>query len=270
MSGERKRPIAVFDSGVGGVSVLAALRRLLPAEDYVYFGDNGNAPYGTRTPEQVEAFTLAAWDILSAYDPKLLLIACNTATSVAAPVLRARLSLPVVGMEPALKPAHQLRHDGAVWVLATPMTLALPKFESLMARYGEGAIPLACGGLMEYAERGEVDSPKLHAYLDALFAPLRGQAVDAVVLGCTHYFFLRRAIAAHLPPGVPVVDGHWGTALRAQSLLEQAGQMASGESGEVCWKTSGEAERVLPLMRRLYTLAERELGEGRTHGEAGF
>lgn len=254
-----KRPIAIWDSGVGGVGVLGALRQLLPGEDYLYYGDNGNAPYGTKTPEQVVGFAWRVWERLLPRDPKLLLIACNTATSAAAPALRAALPIPVVGMEPALKPAHALHRDGAVLVLATPMTLALPKFEDLMARYGEGAEPVACGGLMEFAERGELDSPALHAYLDRLLAGYQGRAIDAVVLGCTHYVFLRAAIAAHLPPGTPLLDGNRGTAERARSLLSQDGLPREDQAeGGVAFATSGDEARLLPLMQRLLTQASKE------------
>lgn len=253
------RPIAVYDSGVGGISVLGALRQLLPGEDYLYYGDNGHAPYGTKTPEQVTGFAWDAWEILRKQEPKLLLIACNTATSAAAPSLRAKLPIPVVGMEPALKPAHALHRTGAILVLATPMTLALPKFEDLMARYGEGAVPVTCGGLMEFAERGETDSPALHAYLEERLAPWRACEVDAVVLGCTHYLFLRDAIAAHLSPGTPLLDGNRGTAERARYLLREANLLRTpAHQGAVSFDTSGDKERLLPLMERLLAQAMEE------------
>lgn len=146
---DRFAPVGVFDSGVGGLSTLGALIRELPAEDFIFYGDTANAPYGVKTPEQVLACVSTVTDRLLAQGVKALVIACNTATSVAAADLRSRLVLPIIGIEPALKPAHEIRRGGQILVLATPVTLALPKFRNLMSLYGEGAVRVPCPGLMD-------------------------------------------------------------------------------------------------------------------------
>ena len=146
---DRNSPIGVFDSGVGGIGTLAALRRELPDERFLFYGDTADAPYGTKSRDEVMACVGRIMDHLLAQDVKAVVITCNTATAVAAAELRARYELPIIGIEPALKPAHEQRRDGSILVLATPMTLKLEKFRALYERYGEGAIPLPCPGLME-------------------------------------------------------------------------------------------------------------------------
>ena len=203
-------PIGVFDSGVGGISVLGELRRTLPREDFIYFGDNLHAPYGTKPEEEVLGYIRGVMDHLSARDVKAVVIACNTATSVAAATLRAELELPIIGMEPALKPAAEQRRGGQILVLATPMTLRLPKFQALYQRYGEGAVRLPCPGLMELVENQAFEQAR--RYLAEHFLAFDLQQVDAVVLGCTHYVFLRPILQQLLPPHVLILDGNAGTA----------------------------------------------------------
>lgn len=184
-----QNPVGVFDSGVGGIGTLSALRRELPQEDFLYFGDTLHAPYGTKPREEVMACVTRVMTHLLSNHVKAVVIACNTATAVAAKELRETYDLPILGMEPALKPAHALRHGGSILVLATPMTLRLEKFQQLYARYGEGAIPLPCPGLMELVEQEANEQAR--RYLLELLHPYDLRTVDAVVLGCTHYVFLR-------------------------------------------------------------------------------
>lgn len=250
-----QRPIGVFDSGVGGISVLGTLRQELPMEDFLYFGDTAHAPYGTKPREEVLRCADAVMAHLLAKGVKAVVIACNTATSVAASELRARLTLPIIGMEPALKPAHALRHGGQILVLATPMTLALPKFQSLMARYGEGAVPVPCPGLMELVE--QEDWAGAERYLTAQLAPWDMAQVDAVVLGCTHYVFLRPVLRRVLPERVAVLDGNLGTARQLKRVLAERGLLRAEGSGSVTLETSGDAAEVLPIMRQLLAASAR-------------
>ena len=245
---DKHSPIGVFDSGVGGIGTLAALRRELPRERFLFYGDTANAPYGTKTRQDCMACIERVMDHLLAQDVKAVVIACNTATAVAAKELRARYDLPIIGIEPALKPAHELRHGGSVLVLATPMTLRLEKFQALYAKYGEGAIPLPCPGLMELVEAE--DNEAARRYLLALFAPYDLHAVDAVVLGCTHYVFLRPILAEILPDTVSVLDGNEGTARQLRRVLTASDLLSDGQ-GSVTLETSGDPETVLPVMRRL-------------------
>lgn len=248
----RERPIGVFDSGVGGVSVLKEMAALMPAERFIYYGDNLNAPYGVRPEGEIRALSLDVAEKLVAYHIKALVIACNTATSAAAQTLRDRLSIPVVAMEPALKPAAVNHGHGRILVLATPATLRQRKFGDLMRQYGRDAEMVPCPGLMEYVERGEIASPDLDAYLRERFAPYQNTAIDAVVLGCTHYVFLKEAIARALP-GVAQYDGNRGTARRLQSLLAENGALNLSASGGVEFMTSGDAAVYLPLMQQLFS-----------------
>ncbi len=241
-------PVGVFDSGVGGIGTLAALRRELPRERFLFYGDTANAPYGTKSREEVMACVSRIMDHLLAQDVKAVVIACNTATAVAAAELRARYALPIIGIEPALKPAHELRREGQILVLATPMTLRLEKFRALYERYGEGAVPLPCPGLMELVER-EADG-EARRYLTDLLAPYDLTKVDAIVLGCTHYVFLRPILKDVLPANVSVLDGNEGTARQLRRVLTDRGLLSSGE-GSVTLETSGNPALVLPVMRRL-------------------
>ncbi|MCE5344094.1 MAG: glutamate racemase [Eubacteriales bacterium] len=216
-----ERPIGVFDSGFGGISVLAEAVRVLPEEDFIFLGDNLHAPYGDRMPQEVLALTRQALDRLMSMGCKAILIACNTATSAAAAVLRSELGLPIVGMEPALKPAALLPGEGRVLVMATAMTLKMDKFQNLMDHYGRDATPVPCPGLVELVEAGEMDGTRVRQKLCELLSPYLDRPVKAVVLGCTHYVFLKAAIAACLPADVVLVDGNEGTARQLQNQLVQ-------------------------------------------------
>ncbi len=250
------RPIGIFDSGAGGISVLREIRHLMPGEKLVFFGDDAHAPYGTRPEETVRALSESAVRFLLEKDCKAVVIACNTATAAAAAYLRSRYPMPIIGMEPAIKPAAALRKGGIVLSMATPGTLRSGKFRDLMARYGEGVVPLPCPGLMEFVERGDLDSAELHAYLDRLFAAYKDKKVDAVVLGCTHYVFLRRAIEAHFPADTAVVDGNLGTARQLRRRLRETDLLAPPDlkGGTELFSSGGEES--LDVFRRLLEAKE--------------
>ncbi len=249
--GQSTQPIGVFDSGVGGISVLRSLRVNLPDERFIYYGDNFNAPYGTRPEEEILALTLASVQALLARSVKALVIACNTATSAAVGDLRASLKLPIIGMEPALKPAARASDGGRILVMATPATLRQKKFQELMRQYGDRAEMVPCPGLMEFVERGEIDSPALDEYLKERFAPF--DDVDAIVLGCTHYVFLRRAIHKAMP-GALLFDGNEGTARRLQDVLGAEDLLNPEGPGSVEFITTGDPEVFLPIFQMLYEL----------------
>lgn len=245
---DRNSPIGVFDSGVGGIGTLAALRRELPQERFLFYGDTANAPYGTKSREEVMGCINRIMEHMLQNNVKAVVIACNTATAVAAAELRARYTLPIIGIEPALKPASEMRRDGSILVLATPMTLKLEKFRALYARYGEGAIPLPCPGLMELVEREAHDEAR--RYLLELFSPYDLTKVDAIVLGCTHYVFLRPILKDILPETVSVLDGNEGTARQLRRVLTSNDLLSDGQ-GSVTLETSGNPAIVLPVMKRL-------------------
>jgi len=242
--------IGFFDSGVGGISVLHEARRLLPNENFIYYGDNGNAPYGPKPLEDIRRLSEAAIQKLFAHDIKALVIACNTATSAYADILRSqRRDIPIIGMEPALKPAHFARHGGKVIVLATDATLRLEKFERLMELYGDDVISVVGKGLVELVESGLSNSFEAEKAVSDLLTPYRNQQIDAVVLGCTHYPFLRRHIQA-IFPDAKVFDGREGTVMRLKSLLEQGNLLSDDTPGTVEYMSSGTQESI-DLMKKL-------------------
>lgn len=220
------KPIGFFDSGVGGVSVLRAARRLMPEEDYLYFGDSVNAPYGAKSPKEVQALTLAAVAFLLDKGAKALVIACNTATSAAIQTVRERYpELSIVGLEPAVKPAVERLAAEKVLVMATCGTLAGEKFRQLADAFETSAqiIPLPCPGLVELIESGETDGPRVEAFLRERLADAGALDHAAVVLGCTHYPFIEPVLRRLLPAGAAVIDGSEGAAQQLERLLEQQG-----------------------------------------------
>lgn len=252
------RPIGVLDSGLGGISVLRELVKLMPGEDFIYYGDSANAPYGTRTPEEVIDLTKKDVEFLLERGAKAIVVACNTATSVAIKELRAAYEevLPVIGIEPALKPAVKAKEHSKVVVMATPMTLSQTKFNSMMHIYEDDAniIKMPCPGLVEYIESGVLEGPVLDAYLEKQFAPYDKAEIDAVVLGCTHYPLIREVIQKHLP-GVFVYDGGFGTAKQTKRRLAERGLLSDRESGgKVEIFNSRNTEEIMELSRRLLNM----------------
>ena len=248
----RDNYIAVFDSGVGGISVLRHLVRLMPEERFLYLGDSANAPYGTRSREEVRKLSFDAAAKLQERGIKALVVACNTATSAAINELRyANPGLIVIGIEPALKLAADKFPGGRIGVMATPMTLREQKFAALMERCeGKCAIhKLPAPGLVELIEGGKADSPETDALLDKLFGPLKGQ-LDAVVLGCTHYPFAAKALRRVLGPEVALLDGGEGTARETLRRLRLGDLLRKGE-GSVTIENSSGREDLLVLSREL-------------------
>lgn len=248
------RPVGFLDSGLGGISVLGEAMRVLPDENFLYFGDTLHIPYGDKPPEEVFRYTHQAVERLMALGCKAIVIACNTATSVSAGRLRQELHLPIIGMEPALKPASLLPGEGKVLVMATRVTLALPKFQALMERFGQDAIPVPCPGLMECVEDGELEGERVNALLHALLLPYMREKIKAVVLGCTHYPFLKPAIGRFFGPDVPLVDGNLGAARQLYRRLKEEGLCSPGPGGNVTFLSSAEGDEPLWRMRRILAL----------------
>ncbi len=251
------RPVGMLDSGLGGISVLAQALKDLPREDYVYFGDTAHIPYGDKEPAEVLRLIRNGVDRLMEHDCKAIVIACNTATSVAAQHLRQELSVPVIGIEPALKPASQLPGDGQILVLATQVTLKLPKFQSLMERYGDHAVPVPCSGLMECVEDGHLEGERVQQLLSGLLKPYLAKPIKAVVLGCTHYPFLRGAIAELLPAGTPLIDGNAGTVRQLGRRLAEEDLLSTPEhtGGQVTFLSSAQDPETLLRMQRMLQIA---------------
>ena len=245
--------ILVFDSGAGGISVLRELVKLMPNEDFIYFGDSKNAPYGTKSLDEVKELTFAVVERYIERGVKGVCVACNTATSAAVATLRKKYpDLPIVGIEPAIKPAVEAFPGGKVLVLATPMTVALPKFNGLYEKYKEQAeiIPLAAPGLMEFVESGEISGEKIETFLSALLSPYKDK-VDAVVTGCTHYIFAQEAIVRVLGD-VKLFDGGFGTAKYMKKILGDKGQLtASDKTGNVEFVCSSDDKEHIQIFKML-------------------
>ena len=245
--------IAVFDSGVGGISVLRQLRKLMPGEKYVYFGDSANAPYGTRPTSEVRALTLAAAErLVEAYPVKALVVACNTATAAGIEKLREKYpDLIVIGIEPALKLAADRHPAGTIGVMATPVTLREEKFDHLVHRFDADCRveKIPAPGLVELIESGRGDSAEAQEFLHKLLDEFVGK-LDALVLGCTHYPFVKRNIAAILGPGVEILHGGQGTARETRRRLEKAGLLAAGTGSVEIINSAGD-RRLVDLCRKL-------------------
>lgn len=217
------QPIGVFDSGMGGISVLGDAIRLMPSENYIFYGDSGNAPYGIKTKEEVTKLSEAVCDHLVERGVKAIVIACNTATSAAATYLREKYpQIPVIGMEPALKPAVEAVKEGAVLVMATEMTLKEQKFERLCEDIAmdREVIKLPCPSLVTLVEGGITKGLEAEAAVRDCMVGTDLSRVTAVVLGCTHFVFLRDAVKAVLGDQAAIFDGNLGTVKHLEQVLE--------------------------------------------------
>ena len=239
--------IAVFDSGVGGISVLRHLLRYLPGERFLYFGDSANAPYGSRSTEEVRQLTLAAAEFLTReYPIKALVIACNTATAAAVQQLRERYpQLIVIGIEPALKVAADHFPGGRIGVMATEVTLREEKFDTLLHRFDTECTiaKIPAPGLVQKIEAGKADCPETEALLRGILADHIG-ALDALVLGCTHYPFAAKAISRILGPEVTLLDGGDGTARETKRRLKAAKLLEEGPGEVTVINSAGDRDMI--------------------------
>jgi len=254
-----RRPIGVFDSGLGGASVLHEALRLLPRENYIYYGDNANAPYGDRSDEEISALTFRCARELMRLGVKALLIACNTATATCINQLREELDIPVISVEPAIKPACALPGAGKVLMMATSATTRLERYLALQASMPDPdrVINIPCPGIVERVEAGMFDDDAYDDLFARYLAPYRGLETDAIVLGCTHYIFIKGAFrrnAGLYLSGAPVlIDGNAATVRQLGRVLNDRGLTNGAGSGQVEFITSGDRARLLPIFTELIT-----------------
>lgn len=249
------RPIGVFDSGLGGLSVLHEIRRVLPGEDLLYCADSGHAPYGEKPQSLIAGRSLELCSFLLEQGAKTLVIACNTATAAAAAIIRERWpDVPIIGMEPAVKPATAATRNGVVGVLATTGTLESARFAGLLDQFSHGVSVLTRPGvgLVEAVERGDLDSPQTLALLHSHLDPLLAGGADVIVLGCTHYVFLRSQIERIVGSGVRVIDTGAAVVRQLHRKLEALDLFNSADSGKVQFWSSGESSRVSPALQKLW------------------
>lgn len=237
-------PIGVFDSGVGGLSVLKVIQQQLPTENLIYLADSQYIPYGDKEPDFIVERSIYITDFLITQGIKALVIACNTATAAAANILRKKYpTLPIVAMEPAVKPATKATVNGKVGVLATSGTLKSAKFAALLDRFASDVEVFAqpCPGLMECIERGELTTPNTRQLLIQYLQPLLEAGCDTVILGCTHYPFLRPLLAELLPADIAVIDTGEAVARHVYSVLRDLNlQTDKDNRGQVRLLTTGE------------------------------
>jgi glutamate racemase len=251
------QPLGVFDSGLGGISVLREIRTVLPRESVIYFADNAYCPYGLRSPEEIRERSRSATGHLISQGAKAVVVACNTASSMAIDDLRETFHpTPIIGLEPAVKPAVARTRTGNVGVLATPRTVAGERLRWLIETHAEGVTvhTVAAPGLVELVESGILIGPDVVAALQPLLDPMITAGVDVIVLGCTHYPFLRDAIAAYVGPGVAIIDSGAAIANRARWVLTGSGLLqpfAPGWSSTLQFETSATVEEIAPVVELL-------------------
>jgi len=248
-------PIGVLDSGVGGISVLKHIHVLLPHESLMYVADSKYAPYGNKTPEEITARCMIIADFLLSQNVKALVVACNTATAAAIDELRETFDLPIVGMEPAVKPAAEASKNGVIGVLATVGTLKSAQFAALLESYGRSVkvVTQACVGLVECIERGELDAPKTKALIRQYTLPLLAEGADTIVLGCTHYPFVKEAIREVVGDKITLIDTGMAVAKQLRRQLEEKGLLSvSQQKAEVHFWTNSEAENAEQVIEVLW------------------
>lgn len=257
-SNTKDSPVGFFDSGVGGLSVLKQAIHLLPRENFIYFGDSKNAPYGTKSLEEVKRLTFEAIEFLIEEGTKAIVVACNTATSAAIEDLRnCYKHIPIIGIEPALKPAVELRRKGKILIMATPMTLSEKKFSNLVKSYGKEAdiAPLPCPGLVELIEKGIVSGSEVNEFLREKLNNYMNSQVASIVLGCTHFPFIKKELCNILGEDVPIIDGSLGTAKQLRKLLMLNDIMnESNKVGKIKIYNSLGSENVIELSYKLLNM----------------
>jgi len=256
------QPIGVFDSGLGGLSVLREIRALLPGEDLLYYADNAYCPYGIRGRDEIQERSERISHLLLEEGAKAIVVACNTASAMAIERLRDEFpGIPFVGLEPAVKPAVKLTRSGRIGVLATPRTVAGERLRWLIETHANGieVRTVAATGLVELVEAGTLSGPEVVAALRPLLDPMLEAGADVVVLGCTHYPFLRGEIEAYVGAGIPVIDSGLAIAQRTRTVLEQRGLLGErAGTGSLRMMTSahlGDVEAVDGVARLLMPAA---------------
>ena len=252
MSTSSSAPIGIFDSGVGGISVLRAIRQQMPEESVIYFGDQGHIPYGSRPLEQIRDFSEEITRFLLRQGAKLIVVACNTASAAALKHLREKFpTVQFVGMEPAVKPAAEHTQTGRVGVLATPATFQGALYASVVERFANGVelFQHTCPGLVQQIEQGKLNGETTRQILEAALTPMLEKDIDTVVLGCTHYPFVIPLIQQIVGADVRVIDPAPAVAKQIERLLEASGlQNASGAQGDVTFYTSSDPDALSSLL----------------------
>lgn len=251
----KQRPVAVFDSGVGGISVLQHIHALLPNEQLLYVADSKYAPYGNKSSAEIQARCIEITDFLIANHAKAIVVACNTATAAAIDMMREKYTLPIIGMEPAVKPAATASRNGIIGVLATTGTLKSAQFAGLLESYGRNVkvVTQACVGLVECVERGELQADNTLQLVKKYCQPLLDEGADTIVLGCTHYPFVRPLIEQVVGEHVSLIDTGAAVAKQLQKRLAALDLLSSERQvGSVRFWTNSAAENAKQVVESLW------------------
>ena len=253
------RPVGIFDSGMGGISLLRDAVRILPNENFIFYGDDRNAPYGDKTEEEILTLAGNAADFLISCGVKALVLACNTATSASINVLREKLDVPVVSIEPAIKPACEHPGDGKVFMLATVATTHLSRYRALCSRMPDPTriVNVGCSGLVDRIEKGITDLDAFDDILDKCLKEYHGMKADGIVLGCTHFVFIAEAIERyfkkHFTGECRLYDGNAPTVRQLGRVLERNGLTNCCGKANVEFYTSGDRQNLFPIFKRLFS-----------------
>lgn len=251
---DRDQPIGIFDSGLGGLSVAIEIRKRLPDEHLFYLADSAYCPYGGRPLEEIRERSLSVTQALIDRGAKIVVVACNTASGAAIEALRETFSVPIVGLEPAVKPAANSSRTGKIAVLATPATLKTERFYRLVDNHGSEVevVRIPCPGFVELVESGELNGERALAVIQEVIGDLADGA-DQLVLGCTHYPFLREALASVVGEGVEILDSGAAVARQVERVLMQNDLLRTGNGGTFRFATTGDPETVAPVVARLWS-----------------
>jgi glutamate racemase len=247
------RPLGVFDSGIGGITILGEIRAQAPGESCIYVADSLEAPYGTKSPSAIKARCDGIVGFLLDQGVKAIVVACNTASVVALPYLRSRYHVPFIGLDPGIKPAAKLTATGRIGVLTTPTTASSERLEFLIHEfaYGTRVMTQVCPGLVPLIERGIVDGPEIDGLLRSYLAPIIEAGADVVVLGCSHYPLVRAAIERICGPRIKLVDPSSAIARQVSRVLSLRNLSSGGQAGNACYWTTGDVDefaRVLAVL----------------------
>ena len=244
-------PVGIFDSGIGGLSILEKIHDLLPNENLIYLADSANAPYGPKGEAFVLERSREIMTFFLEHQVKAVVVACNTATAAAVGTVREEYDIPIIGMEPAIKPAAEKSQSRVIGVLATEGTLASDKFVDLKSRF-DGKVEIItqpCPGLVEEIEKAELDTTAISTLLAQYIPPLIAKGADTLVLGCTHYSLIAAQIAEAAATAVNIVDTDDAVARRLKSVLEEH-SLCSETGGDVSYFVNGDTERLMKLFHR--------------------
>lgn len=256
---ENNQPIGLFDSGIGGTSIWKEIRKLMPNEDTIYLADSRNAPYGLKSKREIIDLCYKNTDLLLGMGAKIIVVACNTATTNAIKELRARYDVPFVGIEPAIKPAAANSKTQTIGILATKGTLSSELFNKAVEVYQNTEIIEQIGhGLVELIESGQIDSAEMDKLLREYLTPMIAANIDYLVLGCSHYPYLIPQIQKILPKGIRIIDSGQAVARQVRNILQEKSGLAGDKKGNAIFYTNSDPKVLSDFLNNEYRVLKKE------------